>query len=537
MDYSDDECMVMFTADQSEVINWWANDLVFKDDVLVCIETGASQDVNCTNPTCDDGIQNGAENGVDCGGPECDSCNYSCGDDFTDNGGDAGEYFNYENVSWTICATGSDVVKLIFSEFEIEAGGSSGCYDQLELFDGDTNSATSMGVFCGETIQDAPGDGIIESTGNCMTIEFISDNSVTKNGWTAEVVCSPQATCNDGVQNGNETGVDCGGDCDVCIQNCDEMFMDSGGSSSTYSSNENTEFLVCPDDPSEDKVELNFTYVDIEAASGNGNNGTGCWDLLKIYDGEDDSATMIGNYCGEESGDGDESSVPENNLTAGMIFESTDASGCLYFVFESDASINETGWEAEINCVALSSVPVEFLSFYATVKNKSIHLEWTTTNEINNHGFFIQRSLDGVSFTDIDFVSATVSPQIVNSYSYLDQLDLTGSLFYRLKQIDYDGSVDFTDIRNVRITPESDKPLYYPNPSSGNIYLDYKPLENEILQEIIIYNKLGQMIQKVECKAKNVDILELETKTLNKGIYLIVLRSNLNTHIQQVTRI
>ncbi len=538
MDYSNDDCMVMFTADQSDVINWWANDLVFENNVITCDDNGPDLDVNCYSPTCDDGIQNGSESGVDCGGPDCDVCDFYCGDNYSDSGGSA-EYFNNENISWTICATGNDIVQLVFTEFEIESGGSTGCYDHLEVFDGSTTSAPSLGMYCGSTIDDAPGNGVIESTGLCLTLEFISDNSVTKNGWEATISCAPAATCNDGIQNGTETGIDCGGNiCGPCSQNCDEMFMDTGGSSSTYSSNEASEFLVCPDDPSTDKIELNFIHVDIEAASGNGNNGTGCWDLLKIYDGEDDNAPMIGNYCGEENGDGDQSSVPENNLATGMLFTSTDPSGCLYFMFESDATNNETGWEAEINCVALNSVPVEFISFQAIVKRSAVLLSWSTASEINNKGYYIQRSLDGSVFETIDFVHGVNSnTSAVNHYTYLDKTDLKGTIYYRLKQVDYDGTADFTSIKSVNIIESNSLPLYYPNPTSSYLYIDYELMDVDKMESITVYNKLGQSVKTISIDDQETSNLEIDLRDLEKGVYIIVLKTNLNTHIQQITKI
>jgi len=450
MDYSDDECMVMFTADQSDVINWWANDLEFAENVITCSEDGADTQVNCTSPTCDDGVQNGTETGVDCGGSDCEPCDFNCGDVFVDSGGSASEYFNHENFTWTICASGTDVVKLTFTEFEIEAGGSSGCYDELELFDGADNMAPSMGIYCGETINDAPGNGVIEL----------------------------------------------------------------------------------------DKIQLNFTYVDIEAASGNGNNGTGCWDLLKIYDGQNDSAPMIGNYCGEESGDGDISSISDNNLSVGMEFESTDPSGCLYFIFESDASNNETGWEAEINCAALSAVPLELLSFSAIAKEDEVLLEWTTTNEINNKGVYVQRSIDGDHFEDIGFVAGSPSPQNVNAYSYQDrEMVSSGTYFYRLKQMDFDGSTELSRIVSVSLLSNRIKPLFYPNPTTGNVYLEIALVNEEVLEEVLIYNKLGQLVKNNHYATKGTSRIELKTDNLEKGIYIIVLKTTLNTHIQQITKL
>jgi len=131
--------------------------------------------------------------------------------------------------------------------------------------------------------------------------------------------------------------------------NCGDVFTDSGAADDVYSANETTTTIICPDNAG-DPVTVTFTYVDIETATTDGSDETGCWDYLSVYNGSSAAADLVGTYCGEESGDGGVSSIAENNLPVGTTFTSTDASGCLTFVFNSDGTAQETGWLADVTC-------------------------------------------------------------------------------------------------------------------------------------------------------------------------------------------
>ncbi len=134
---------------------------------------------------------------------------------------------------------------------------------------------------------------------------------------------------------------------------CDGNYVDSGGITGVYTADETTTTTISPTVAGEG-VTVTFTYVDIESASGDGNQD-GCWDFLTVYNGPDDTFPVLAQtLCGEESGEGDVPSVEESLLSVGMSFTSTDASGALTFVFTSDESIQLTGWLADITCGTLS---------------------------------------------------------------------------------------------------------------------------------------------------------------------------------------
>jgi len=194
MDYTDDPCMVLFTADQSAVINWHANNIPFTDNATLC--GGSYGDVSCVVPPspCENGIQDEDEQDVDCGGIDCDPCASWCGLPFFDEGGPNGAYTNNSLQSWTFCPdTPTEIITVTFTAFDVERNNASACWDYLAVYDGSSTTDPQIGgEFCGNTLAEAPGGGVVTASvpGGCLTFEFDSDGSVTPDGWETTISCA-----------------------------------------------------------------------------------------------------------------------------------------------------------------------------------------------------------------------------------------------------------------------------------------------------------------------------------------------------------
>ena len=157
-----------------------------------------------------------------------------------------------------------------------------------------------------------------------------------------------------------------------------------------------------------------------------------------------------------------------------------------------------------------SVLPVKFSSFNAIINNKQTNLTWTTASEINNKGFEIERSFDGVNFEIIGFVKGNVNSNRANKYSFID--DNYVSAFYRLKQIDFDGKFDFSNVISVKgndllinITP---------NPFNNVIEIN----SNGQLVNVEVLDITGKVvITEVISGSKNT----LNTASLINGVYFI----------------
>jgi hypothetical protein len=136
---------------------------------------------------------------------------------------------------------------------------------------------------------------------------------------------------------------------------CEDQFIDSGGVNGNYQNNESRVITILPENPGEG-VTITFTHVNIESTPGGNGNQDGCYDFLTIYDGPDTlSPVLAQTLCGEESGAGDQPSVPTSILSVGDSFSATNPdNGALTVAVSSDGSSTRSGWVADVTCALLS---------------------------------------------------------------------------------------------------------------------------------------------------------------------------------------
>jgi photosystem II stability/assembly factor-like uncharacterized protein len=173
-------------------------------------------------------------------------------------------------------------------------------------------------------------------------------------------------------------------------------------------------------------------------------------------------------------------------------------------------------------------VPVELTSFTATGIGNEVQLNWTTKTELNNSGFEIQRSVDGNEWQKINFISGYGTTSEAQNYSYIDRELEIGNYQYRLKQIDYDGSFDYSDIISVLVSGELNYTLEqnYPNPFNPATTIKFSIPEaaNVILN---IYNSLGQKVTELVNKNLEAGRYSYNWNAINSasGIYFYELRT------------
>ena len=144
-------------------------------------------------------------------------------------------------------------------------------------------------------------------------------------------------------------------------------------------------------------------------------------------------------------------------------------------------------------------VPVELLAFTASINNSEVQLLWSTASELNNQGFEIERSINNVdNFVTIGFVEGKSSSTEINYYSFSDQPGLSGpnKLFYRLKQVDFDGTFAYSDV--VQVTYDVPTAFVinqnFPNPFNPSTRITYF-LPKESFVSIKIYDFLGREVK------------------------------------------
>jgi choice-of-anchor B domain-containing protein len=138
-------------------------------------------------------------------------------------------------------------------------------------------------------------------------------------------------------------------------------------------------------------------------------------------------------------------------------------------------------------------VPVELNSFTAAAVNNDVILNWSTATETNNLGFEVQKK-DGNWYHTIGFVEGSGTTTEIRNYTYTDQNLKTGIHYYRLKQIDFDGSSDYSEEVMVDVSPS----LFtleqnYPNPFNPTTKINFS-IPNSEFVNLSIYNLIGEKV-------------------------------------------
>jgi hypothetical protein len=144
-------------------------------------------------------------------------------------------------------------------------------------------------------------------------------------------------------------------------------------------------------------------------------------------------------------------------------------------------------------------LPVELLAFTASVKNSEVQLFWSTASELNNRGFEIERSVnDNNNFVTVGFVDGKGSSSEINYYSFLDnpQLSRANQIYYRLKQVDFDGTFSYSDVISVNFDVPAEFVLSqnFPNPFNPSTRINYF-VPKESFVNIKVYDFLGREVK------------------------------------------
>ena len=172
-------------------------------------------------------------------------------------------------------------------------------------------------------------------------------------------------------------------------------------------------------------------------------------------------------------------------------------------------------------------VPVELISFTHRIVNGKVTLIWVTATELNNMGFEIQRSLDNNIFVTIGFVGGKGNSTTNQYYSFTDE-SIQGKIYYRLKQVDFNGSYNYSQIIEVDGVTVSTIQLQqnYPNPFNPNTTIKYQ-LGNDGFVNLKVFNSLGEQVAEPvnQFQKGGSHQLIFEAKDLPSGIYVYQLSS------------
>jgi len=198
-----------------------------------------------------------------------------------------------------------------------------------------------------------------------------------------------------------------------------------------------------------------------------------------------------------------------------------------FFVLATDRVGNaETMTTGDVQCASIGGpLPVTWLFFNGTNRNTDNILKWATASEQNSKEFRLERSLNGISFSEIAVVPAAGTSTGARHYEYTDRnIDRLNSnvMFYRLKQVDLDNNFRYSSIVRLNYNRVSNTPtIVYPNPTGGLVTIVLGDI-SLIGTEAVVMDINGRVLQRVKITAGS-QTINL-TQYIN-GMYLIRLNN------------
>ena len=176
-----------------------------------------------------------------------------------------------------------------------------------------------------------------------------------------------------------------------------------------------------------------------------------------------------------------------------------------------------------------SPMPVELMSFTASVGSNEVKLNWNTATEMQNYGFEVKRTSAGLSmrWEKIGFVKGSGNSNSVKGYSFTDKSGVKGKYSYRLKQVDTDGSFKYSEPVEVEVStmPQNYTISNYPNPFNPTTIIQFEiPQATHV--NLTIYNVVGERVATLVDQDMEAGVYQRTFSTngingqLSSGIYL-----------------
>jgi hypothetical protein len=254
-------------------------------------------------------------------------------------------------------------------------------------------------------------------------------------------------------------------------------------------------------------------------------NATGCGICSKISTAYDAGITKYSGTAAEENG-----SFTDN------------ISGILQFILPANTLIipYDKGYYAEFAVSSFSEfwinsgginanqpLPINIIDFTATKQGKQVKLAWQTSNEKDNTKFVIERSVNGQRYEAIGNMNSN-NVAGINSYTFTDALPNIPINFYRIKLVDDNGKVAYTDVRKINFDKNGLEIVMYPNPVSEGIV---KIISSENCNKAILFDAVGKAISTYILQGKN---NKINVQGLAKGVYQLEVFTSTGNVVQKV---
>ncbi len=194
--------------------------------------------------------------------------------------------------------------------------------------------------------------------------------------------------------------------------------------------------------------------------------------------------------------------------TSGTLTSSAKVSSFSPFTLGSSTNVNP--------------LPVHLLDFSAAAIAFNVNVKWTTTSEINNDFFNIEKSLDGKNWSVIGTVKGAGNTEVLTNYNFVDANPVMGMQYYRLQQTDINGQFTYSSIAPVNFSATISSQLnIFPMPANNFINVEL-PGATEMM--VTIYNANGQKV----FESTSGSLLNIDIQDFNAGLYIVEVKADNN---------
>ena len=180
-------------------------------------------------------------------------------------------------------------------------------------------------------------------------------------------------------------------------------------------------------------------------------------------------------------------------------------------------------------------LPITLSNFTASKNKNLVNLSWTTISELNNKGFEIEKSIDGLNYSTIGYVNGSANSSTKINYTSVDTKPIAGNNYYRLKQIDINGRFTNSAIEVVKFVKSDLLSFsFFPNPAKNVLKINVGLIENNNAT-IKLINILGQtIVSQSISKSSARSTINFDVSNLKAGIYYIELNDGVNKNVEKV---
>jgi hypothetical protein len=182
--------------------------------------------------------------------------------------------------------------------------------------------------------------------------------------------------------------------------------------------------------------------------------------------------------------------------------------------------------------------PVELTSFTGQVQDSYVQLLWTTASEVNNIGFMVERAIQIGQWKEVFFVKGKGTTSEPQQYEFKDGLInmVAKKYYYRLKQIDFDGTINYSNEIEITLNPIVPELLgNYPNPFNPTTTIKFAlPVASRV--KINVYNTVGQLVETLVDKEMESGYHEVnfDASRLASGVYLYQLQTGAYVSVKKM---